>query len=79
MTNNELDFDLLQLVSHHFLTSPLPDNWFDMDESTQNQFILDHIWQPIEYYDAQFVWDCIESAALHTQNFIRDRLNKHST
>lgn len=79
MRSNELSLDILQLASHHYLTSPLPDNWFDLTDSAQSDFILDHVWQPFEYKSAQSVWDCIENAALKTHHFIQDRYPSLST
>jgi hypothetical protein len=71
--SNEPSFDILQLASGHYLTTTIPDNWLDLSEEAQNQFILDNTWQPFESYDANFIWSHIEAAATSTQNFIRDR------
>jgi hypothetical protein len=74
-SSNDLSFDILQLTSAHFLTTTIPDNWLELSEFAQNQFILDNVWQPFENYDPAFVWAHIEDAAISTQVFIRDRFS----
>lgn len=74
-SNYNLNFQLLQLCSGHFLSAKLPDNWQDLTESKQSQFLENNVWHPFEDYNPEFVWQCIQSAAVATQEFI-DNLNQ---
>ncbi len=73
--NEELKFKVLQLCSGHYLNANIPNNWYDLREEEQDQFLLENNWQPFEDYDPSYVWSCIESAADATQHFLED-LNK---
>ena len=72
--NDKLKFKILQLCSGHYLSANLPDNWYELTQEEQNQFIQDNNWQPFEDYDSSFIWDCISSAATATQHFIEETL-----
>ena len=41
--NDDLKFQILQLCSNHYLTAKIPDNWHDLTEEQQNQFINDRV------------------------------------
>jgi len=73
--NDKLKFEILQLVSGHYLCANFPNNWEDLTEEQQNEFLSENVWEPFENYDIEYVWSCIESAAKVTQEFIED-LNK---
>ena len=73
--NNELYFKCLQLASGPYLSANLPNNWYDLTEKQQNEFLNENNWEPFEDYDPEYVMGCIESAAKVTQVFIED-LNK---
>ena len=76
ITNKEqLEFKVLQLTSNHFLCKSIPDNWYDLSEDQQNEFLIENNWEPFENYEPQYVWSYIENAAQATQEFIED-LNK---
>ena len=70
--NEHLKFKVLQLCSGHYLSANIPNNWYDLTENQQNKFLEDNIWEPFEYYDVEYVWSCIISAADATQHFIED-------
>lgn len=70
-----MEFKILQLASGHYLTNTYPDCWENLSEEEQLRFVSNNSWQPFEYYDPEFVIDCIDSAARVTQRFI---LQTHS-
>ena len=72
--NEELKFQILQFCSGHYLIKNIPDNWNDLTEQEQNQFINDNIWQPLEGFDSQYIWDNIENSAQSTEKFIANLL-----
>ena len=45
---SEIDFIALQAASDAFATEPLPDNWEEMSEESQSQWLEDHRWQHFE-------------------------------
>lgn len=75
MKKEELYKQCLTLCSGHFLCKSIPDNWYDLSEDQQNEFLIENNWEPFENYEPQYVWSCIENAAQATQEFIED-LNK---
>ena len=48
-------------MSGHFLSVHLPDDFFTYEEEDQMQFIVDHAWQPFEYYQPEDVYDLIDN------------------
>ena len=70
--NDPLNFPLLQLCSGHYLCHCYPDDWLELTEAEQNQFVLDNAWQPFENYDADYVISCIDSAAEATLQFLEN-------
>ena len=70
--NDKLYFQCLQLCSGHYLSANLPNNWYDLTEKQQNEFLNENNWEPFENYPPEYVWGCIESAAKVTQQFIED-------
>lgn len=73
--DEQLKFKILQLCSGHYLCANIPDDWYELTEEEQNQFLQDNNWQPFDRYDPDYVGNCIESAATATQHFIEDLLN----
>ena len=60
--------------SGHFLTAQIPDNWEELDEEKQDEFLEDAAWQPFENERVSVVWSIIEDAAEATIRHI----NKHN-
>ena len=72
--NEELKFQILQLCSGHYLTQNIPDDWYELTEEEQLEFISSNLWEPIENADPFLIKNAIESAATVTQHFIDDLL-----
>lgn len=53
---------ILQAASSMFLTEEYPDDWEELDEEQQTDFINDHCWQPFEYKEADEVRQLIDNA-----------------
>ena len=66
---------LLQQASRDFLTEPLPDDWQKMTDEQQDEFLLEHVWFPLEGYSARDIWGVIESSAHTLKLFIRDEFD----
>lgn len=56
-------FEILQTCSRNFLTDPLPDDWYELTEIEQDNFLCDHAWQPLEYFSAEQLWQLIDNSA----------------
>ena len=59
-------------ASGQFLTEPLPDDYDQWSNGDFDEFILTHLWEPFEDYDASFIWEQIEHLALSVRNYIED-------
>ena len=69
MQRNESD---IIWASGQFLTEPLPDDYDQWSNGDFDEFILTHLWEPFEDYDASFIWEQIEHLALSVRNYIED-------
>ena len=50
-------------ASGFYLTEDLPKNFGKWSEKKLNKFLVDHAWQPFEYYEADDIWEHIERLA----------------
>ena len=66
----EMERRAITNASNFFLTESLPENWYEMDESDIDQFIMDHAWEPFECWEADAVFEIIENAAETTLSFL---------
>ena len=57
-------------ASGQFLTQGLPDDYDQLTNEELDDFIQDHIWEPLETYDSSFIWEQIEHLALSIRNYI---------
>lgn len=70
--DNELYLKCLMLCSGHYLCANYPDNWENLSENEQLEFIGDNLWEPMENEPPELVQSAIESAAIATYHFIED-------
>lgn len=71
-----IEFEYLRLASGFFLTTYLPDNWQELTDEQQDQFIMDNEWEHFEGCPPEDVWSHIEAAALNIQDFCKAKENK---
>jgi hypothetical protein len=64
------------LCSGHYLCANYPDNWENLSENEQLEFIGDNLWEPMENESPELVQSAIESAAIATYHFIEDLNHK---
>jgi len=50
-------------ASGFYLTEDLPKNFGKWSEKKLNKFLVDHAWQPFEYYEADDIWEHIQRLA----------------
>ena len=73
MQRNESD---IIWASGQFLTEPLPDDYDQWSNGDFDEFILTHLWEPFEDYDASFIWEQIEHLALSVRNYMEESNGK---
>ena len=56
------EFELFQSLSGNFLCQEVPDNWENLDEEKQDQFVRENIWQPLEHYSSSEIIELIEDS-----------------
>ena len=59
-------------ASGQFLTEPFSDDYDQWSNGDFDEFILTHLWEPFEDYDASFIWEQIEHLALSVRNYMED-------
>ena len=57
------NIEILKASSSVFLCEVLPDNWYDLSEEEQNEFLTLNAWQPFENESADELWAHIECHA----------------
>ena len=60
---DDVEFEILQFMSGNFLCEDFPDNWRDMTEDEQIEFMEDNVWEPFENTPASEVYKIIDNAA----------------
>ena len=51
-------------ASGHYLTEHLPKDFDAWEEEDLDNYLLDNIWEPFEYYSADQIWENIENLAM---------------
>lgn len=57
------ELQILTVASGMFLAEAIPEDWFYLSEEEQNDYLVDHVWEPLEGKDADYLYSIIESAA----------------
>jgi len=52
-----------QWASGFYLTEHVDNDWFELEEEEQDEFLESHLWQPFEFYDARMISKEIASLA----------------
>ena len=65
----EINNDLIE-ASNYYLTKELPNNFDKWSEKKLNTFVESHLWQPFEYWNAEDVWENIETLASGIRAYI---------
>ena len=74
--NMEIEDKDIQWASQHFLTESLPDDWQKMSDEEVDEFIENHKWQPIEYWEAKDIWQQIGQVARSMRDYIKHEQQK---
>jgi hypothetical protein len=72
---NQKELDLIW-ASSFYLTEDLPKNFGKWSEKKLNKFLVDHAWQPFEYYEADDIWEHIERLADQGRTYFERNLSK---
>ena len=60
-------------ASAHYLTEPIPEDFFDWAESKQNIYIAVHAWQPFEEFCPEDIYQMIDDLALDMMNIANEK------
>lgn len=60
-------------ASAHYLTDPIPEEFFDWDQKKQNLFLEDYAWEPFEACDGEELYQHIDSLALDMMNIANEK------
>ena len=63
-------------ASAHYLAEQLPEEYVDWEEQKLDDFLRDNVWQPFEYYDVNFVWECIIGLAYDFRETLNNKIKK---
>ncbi len=65
--NRKLSYEerCLKWASNFYLCEELPDEFFEMDEASQDAHLVGHAWEPFECESADAIYDYIDSLARH--------------
>ena len=57
-------------MSGHFLCQHLPDDWADWPEEKLDKFFEDNVWEPLEYWPVNDVYELIDSLTRDVMNLM---------
>ena len=70
MTEQE-EQKLIIRLSGHFLSEHLEDDFFELDDDKQMEYIKEYAWEPFEYHDPEDVYDLISSLAYDVMDIMK--------
>ena len=65
-------------ASGHYLTEHLTDEYDEWEEEDTDNYLLDNIWEPFEYYSADQVWENIENLAYDFRTTVNAKLKENA-
>ena len=71
--SNEVSFETYQWASGHYLTQPLPDNWYDMTTEDQNNWLYGYACDLYELWNAGDLWAEIDHLANDAHKFFSSK------
>jgi len=57
-------------MSGNFLTKNLPDDWDTWEEEKIDQFFSDNVWEPLEYWNVNDVFELIDDLTINVMNLM---------
>jgi len=67
---DDVEFEVLQHMSGNFLCEKFPDNWRDMNDDEQMEFMEENVWEPLENLLTSEVYQIIDNAAANAIQFM---------
>jgi len=61
---------LMRMASGNYLTEYLPEDWHTWNSKKANTFVTENAWEPLEYWDAEDIWQQISQMADLMENCI---------
>ncbi|MDJ0747186.1 MAG: hypothetical protein QNJ32_28120 [Xenococcaceae cyanobacterium MO_167.B27] len=67
------EFEIFQALSGNFICKTIPDNWQELNDEEQDEFIQKHIWQPLEYSDSSRILELIDNSTSTMIEFLKGK------
>ena len=67
------EFELFQILSGNFICQTVPDNWRELDDEKQDEFIQENVWQPLEYSDSSLILEVIDNSTSTLIEFLKNK------
>jgi hypothetical protein len=61
---------LMRMASGNYLTEYLPEDWHTWSSKKADTFVKENAWEPLEYWDAEEIWQQISQMADLMENCI---------
>jgi len=58
-------------LSGHFLSVHLEDDFFELDDDKQMEYIKEYAWEPLEYHEPEDVYSLISSLAYDVMDIMK--------
>ena len=63
-------------LSGHFLAEHLEDDFFELDDDEQMEYISEFAWEPFEYHAPEDVYDLIDNLTYEVMSIIEKGIEK---
>jgi len=76
-TMNEItENESILWASGHYLTNHLPEGFENWEEEKLDEYLLDNVWEPFEYYSANQIWEFIENLAYDFRTTVNHKIKE---
>jgi len=66
---------VFHVMSGNFLTEHLPEDWAEWDDDKLQEFFEEHVWEPLEYWDWNDVYELIDICTRDVMHLIEEKNN----
>ncbi len=67
------EFEIFQVLSGNFICKKIPDNWEELDEKEQNNFVQENIWQPLENCNSSEIIELIDDSCVALIKLLKEK------
>ena len=66
-------------ASGHYLGEHLPEDYDGWEEEERDVYLVENAWEPFEYNEAAFIWECIVGLADDFKSTVNNKLTGSKT